>query len=173
MVPAALIALCVVVRLLPHPHNFAPVGATAVFAGRTLPLAAAVPLTLVAMVLADIGLAALHGYPVFTWVTPFVYAAFGVQVLLGRALRRWRGGGIGAAGIGALAFFALSNLGVWAAGGYGYTGGGLVACYVAALPFLAGTLVGDVLWTITLGLAHRGLTAGRARVVNAPRLPIA
>jgi hypothetical protein len=36
MLPTLLVILCVVLRVLPHPPNLAPVGAAAVFAGRTL-----------------------------------------------------------------------------------------------------------------------------------------
>jgi hypothetical protein len=172
MLPVALVALCVVLRLLPHPPNFAPVGATAVFAGRTLPPAIAVLVTLVAMFISNLGLALLHGYAVVSAVTPFVYAGFVVQTLLGRGLRRRRGGAIAAATLGAIVFFTVSNFGVWLGGFYGLTAAGLVACYVAALPFFAATLVGDVLWTIVLGLAHRSLarrfTASRESLQELP-----
>jgi hypothetical protein len=169
----ALIVLCVVLRVLPHPPNFAPVGATAVFAGRTLPLPAALLLTLVASLVADAALAAVHGYPFLTWVTPFVYAAFFVQAALGRALRRRRGGAIGAAVLGALAFFVITNVGVWALGGYGYSLAGLLACFTMALPFLAGTLAGDVMWTLVLGLAYRALASRRStEAARAAELPL-
>jgi hypothetical protein len=158
MISIALVVVCVVLRLVPHPPNFAPVGATAVFAGRTLPRWTAIAITLGAMAVADIGLAALHGYPVFTLATPFVYAGFVAQVVLGRALRRSRGGAVAAAALGAVVFFAVSNFGVWLGGMYGVTAAGLAACYIAAQPFFGASLAGDVLWTIVLSLAHRGLT---------------
>ena len=89
------------------------------------------------------------------------------QVLLGRALRRRRGGAIAAAVLGATAFFVLSNLGVWALSSmYPRDGAGLIACYVAALPFFGATLVGDVLWTIALALAWR---AAARRLADRPR----
>lgn len=44
-----LILLCVVLRVVPHPPNFAPVGATAVFAGRTLKPWMAASLVVVSM----------------------------------------------------------------------------------------------------------------------------
>lgn len=156
-VPYGLIVLCVVLRVVPHPPNFAPVGATAVFAGRNLPRGLGVAVTLAAMFAADVALGAIHGWPIFGLATAFGYAGFTVQVLLGRALRRRRGGAVAAAVLGACAFFALSNLGVWVAGGYPPTGAGLAACYLAALPYFGGTLAGDVLWTVVLALAYRPL----------------
>jgi hypothetical protein len=50
-----------------------------------------------------------------------------------------------------LIFFAVTNLGVWAFSGmYPLTFDGLMACYVAALPFLQHTVVGDLLWAVAL-----------------------
>ncbi len=155
MLPALLIVLCVALRIIPHPPNFAPVGATAVFAGRTLPVWLAIGLTCVAMLLGDFALSRIRGYPFLTAVTPFVYGGFAIQALLGRALRRSRGGAVGAAVLGALAFFVVSNFGVWVGGLYGHSFSGLVACYVAAIPFFGPTLAGDVLWTLALMFVYR------------------
>ncbi|EYF00172.1 DUF6580 family putative transport protein [Chondromyces apiculatus] len=160
MLPALLIVLCVVLRVVPHPPNFAPVGATAVFAGRTLKPWMALSLIIAAMLVGDVILASLHGYPPVSLVTPFVYGGFFVQALLGRALRSTKGGAVGAALGGSIAFFALSNLGVWAARSlYPHTAAGLGACYVAALPFLGGTLLGDLVWTLILSAAYRPMAA--------------
>ena len=49
-----------------------------------------------------------------------------------------------------LAFFVLSNLGVWASGYYPRTLAGLVECYVAAVPFFRNTLASDVLYSAVL-----------------------
>jgi len=38
---------------------------------------------------------------------------------------------------------------------YARTASGLVACYVAAVPFFGGTVVGDVAWTVVLSAAYR------------------
>lgn len=167
MLPVVLVSLCVVLRVLPHPPNFAPVGATAVLAGRTLPMPAALTLTLAAMFVGDVVLARLNGYPIVSLVTPFVYGGFVLQALLGRLFRSARGGALGAAVLGSVGFFVLSNLGVWLTSGmYDRSGAGLAACYVAALPFLGGTLAGDVVWTGVFALAYR---AAAARLADRPR----
>jgi hypothetical protein len=50
-----------------------------------------------------------------------------------------------------LAFFLLSNGAVWAFSGmYPLTGQGLTQCYIAALPFLDKTVLGDLFWTAVL-----------------------
>ncbi len=177
MLPILLVVLCVVLRVVPHPPNFAPVGASAVFAGRTMKTGPAGVLVIAAMFAGDIVLARLHGYPVVSWVTPFVYSGFLVQALCGRWLRSSRGGALVAALLGALAFFVLSNLGVWIASGmYPHTASGFVACYVSALPFLGGTLLGDVTWTVILSAAYRPAAArldGRRYWVPVPTREIA
>jgi Family of unknown function (DUF6580) len=152
-----MIVVCAVGRVVPHPPNVAPVGAVAVLAGRTLSARAAVGITLLAMAVSDLVLAAIHGWPLVGIATPFVYAGFAAQALCGRALRRRRGGAIAAAVAGATLFFVLSNLGVWVAGGYGSGGAGLIACFAAAIPFFGATLAGDVLWTCALTLAFRAI----------------
>ena len=155
MLPILMLLACVVLRLVPHPPNFAPVGATSVFAGRTMRLGSGILLTFAAMLISDFALGMLKGIRAFDVVTPFIYAGFLVQLLLGRWLRAVRGGAIGAAVLGSVGFFVLSNFGVWIKGGYGLTLSGLAACYVAAIPFFGGTLFGDVVWTIVLSIAYR------------------
>jgi len=158
ILPLLLIALCVVLRILPHPPNFAPVGAAGVLGGRTLRLPVAIVTVVASMAISNVILARLHGYEAFGWVSLFVYGGFVAQVVIARALRRVRGGAIGAAVLGAVTFFLLSNLGVWAAGTlYPPTAAGLWACFLAAVPFFAGTLAGDVLWTVVLVGAHRAI----------------
>lgn len=158
MLPALLVALCVVLRVVPHPPNFAPVGATAVFAGRTMKPWAATALVVAAMFAGDAILAVVRGYPIVSAVTPFVYGGFVVQAAIGRRLRARKGGAIAAAVLGACAFFVLSNLGVWlGARTYAHDLSGLVACYVAAVPFFGATLLGDVAWTVILSFAYRPL----------------
>lgn len=160
MFPVLILVLCVILRVVPHPPNFAPVGASAVFAGRTLKPWAAILLVGVSMFIGDIVLGRMHGYAAFSAVTPFVYGGFFIQAMLGRLLRARKGGALVAAGGGALVFFATSNFGVWVASDlYPHTTAGLVGCYVAALPFLGGTLLGDVLWTLVLSITYRPLAA--------------
>lgn len=156
MLAVFLLVVCAVVRIVPHPPNFAPVGATAVLAGRTLRPLAAIALTLAAMAISDLALSAIHGWQPFGWMTLFIYGAFAAQVMIARGLRRVRGGAIGAAVAGACVFFVVSNFAVWQLGAlYPKNLAGLGACYVAAIPFFAATLVGDVLWTIALSLVWR------------------
>ncbi len=158
MLPILLVILCVVFRIVPHPPNFAPVGAAAVFAGRTLKPWMALSLTGLAMFAGDFMLSRIHGYAWYSGVTPFVYAGFFVQAMLGRGWRARRGGAIGAAFAGSIVFFVISNFGVWATSGmYAHNPAGALACYAAAIPFFGGTLVGNVVWTVILSALYKAI----------------
>jgi hypothetical protein len=145
----ALIALDVASRVLPHAPSLTPVAASALFAGvilRSKILALAVPVA--AMALSDLVLGA------YDWrIMAVVYAAFALPALLG-IWARSRGRAIVVVALvptTSLVFFAASNFAVWAFSGmYPLTAQGLVACYIAALPFLENTLLGDMLWSAAL-----------------------
>lgn len=134
-------------RLLPHWPNFTPVVALALFAGAYVDdrrLAFVVPFA--ALLLSDWVLGFYPG-------VAFVYAGFAVSVLIGFALRRRRGLRRIAAGTlaGAVAFFLISNFGSWLTTGlYPQNAAGLVAAYVAGIPFLRNALAGDAVYVALL-----------------------
>ena len=79
------------------------------------------------------------------------FAAIAIPAIAGMVTRRWRGVlPVVAAMIVVLLilFFLLSNVAVWAFSGmYPLNLAGLAQCYVAALPFLDKTMLGDLFWT--------------------------
>jgi len=139
-------------RLLPHPPNLTAMTAMALFAGASLSdwrLALAVPLT--ALLLSD-ALIGFYGH------MEIVYASFALVVGVGLLIRRHRSvPKIGAAALSSsVLFFVLTNFGVWATESmYPKTVSGLIACYVAAIPFFRNMLVGDLFYALILfgGLA--------------------
>jgi hypothetical protein len=143
---AFLIAFDTTARLLPHAPGFMPVAASALFAGRMLRMPAlALVVPVAAMALSGLGLAGDD------WrVSAIVYAAISVPALAGMLSRRWSGAAPVAAAMVScsLIFFTASNFAVWAFSGmYPLTWQGLSACYLAALPFLDKTVLGDLFWT--------------------------
>lgn len=149
----AMILAAALSRLLPHPPNFAPIGALALFGGAQFVdrrVAFLVPLA--AMLLSDlcIGL-----YPHMGWV----YGSFALITCLGLWLRSHRRilPIAGASLLASSLFFLITNFGVWANSTATYTKGlaGLVTCYVAAIPFFGNTLLGDGFYVLVLfgGLA--------------------
>jgi hypothetical protein len=149
-------------RLIPHPYNFTPITAMALFGGAYFSdrrLAFLVPLS--AMLASDLFIGLHRGIPV-------VYGSFALIVCIGFLLRRRRrllpiaGATLGSS----LLFFFLTNFAVWAAGAlYPRTLTGLLACFVAAIPFFQNTLLGDAVYSLILfggfAFAERNFSALR------------
>lgn len=153
---AGMIFIAAASRLLPHPPNFAPIGAMALFGGAafgSLSLAFAVPFT--AMLLSDLALGVMF-YDLSSALGPMsvlIYGCFAFNVILGHRVRNERTvRSLTLATLtGSAIFFVVTNLGVWLTGGlYPRTHEGLVTCFVAALPFLQNTLLGDAIYTTLL-----------------------
>ncbi|HWP85135.1 MAG TPA: DUF6580 family putative transport protein [Terriglobia bacterium] len=162
-------------RLIPHPANMTPVGATSLFAGARVRGWTAYLVPLILMGATDPLLAAIYGYPLFGATTPLIYGAFLMNVWIGRKLLgKCTAARVGAASaLCSLQFFLLTNLGVWLWGGlYPRSGAGLAACYLAALPFLGRTLLGDLAYSgLLFGLdavAGRLRSASRRQAVESP-----
>jgi hypothetical protein len=151
-------------RLVPHPPNFSPIDAMALFSGAYLgrrSLAFVAPLA--ALLLSDLFLGFYHGMA-------FVYGTVALVVVIGWWLSSRRTPlRIGAAAFAsAVLFFVLTNFGMWLFSGfYPRTLSGLVTCYVAAIPFFQNTLAGDLFYAALLfggfALLERGVPALRAR----------
>lgn len=162
---AGIILAAVASRLIPHPSNFSPIAALALFGGAQFAdkrLAFIVPLA--AMLLSDLVLG-------FHALIPVVYGSFALIVCLGFWVRRnqniWRLGS--AALFGAVLFFVVTNLGVWLLGSfYPKTGAGLMECYVAAIPYFKNTLLSDLFYT---ALLFGGLALAEQRFAKLREIP--
>jgi hypothetical protein len=175
----ALVVLAALTRLVPHPPNFAPIGAMALFGAfhfRGKWAALLVPLA--AMFLSDLALEATtrlglqsgwmahgQGFHAGMWS---VYAAFALIAVLGLLLRRKKSvPRVAAALLGSsVLFFLVTNFAVWAEGTlYPRTAEGLVTCYIAAVPFFHWTVLGDLAYGTALfggfALAERWYPAVR------------
>jgi uncharacterized protein DUF6580 len=143
----ALIVLAAALRIAPHPWNFTPVGAMALFSGALLKdrrLAFLFPL--LALFLGDIFIG-------FHKLIPIVYASFLINVAIGLWLRdRRTAARISLATLlGAIQFFLVTNFAVWQfLSGYPHTASELIACYLAGVPFLWNTFAGDALYAALL-----------------------
>jgi hypothetical protein len=150
-------------RLVPHPPNFSPIDAMALFSGAYLGrrwVAFAAPLA--ALFLSDLVLGFYHGMAT-------VYATVALIVAIGWSLssRRSPLRIAGAAVAGSVTFFLITNFGMWLFSGfYPLTSAGLAACYVAAIPFFQNTVAGDLFYAALLfggfALAERMLPRLRA-----------
>ena len=142
-----MIAVAAAVRIVPHPWNFTPIGAMALFSGAVLRdrrLAFLFPL--VALFAGDI----FVGIHKLMFV---VYASFAVNIAIGLWLRDHRTiSRISTATLaGAVQFFFVTNFAVWVYfDTFPKTLAGLGTCYLTALPLFWNTLAGDVLYATLL-----------------------
>jgi hypothetical protein len=144
-------------RLLPHPMNFSPIAAMALFGGAYFgKRSTALLIPLASLWFSDLVLnntIYASFYKEFTWITPSFYWSYGVFALLALAgtaflQKPTTSRVLGSSLIASLVFFFVSNFGVWLESGmYPKTATGLTACYAAGLPFLSNTIVGDLVYT--------------------------
>jgi hypothetical protein len=147
-----LAVLAGIIRVVPHPWNFTPVGALCLYSGARLRSWQAWVIPLAVMALSDLAIKSITGDP---GLDPFVYASFLINILLGRWLLRttespWRIGSVSL--LASLQFFLVTNFGAWVMLSkppfltYSPTWDGLVQCYVMGLPFADRTFLGDLLF---------------------------
>jgi hypothetical protein len=143
-------------RLMPHWWNATAIGAICLFGGayfRRTWLAFLVPLAAIA--LSDIPLQLFVYGPQGFGPNYFKYVAFAATVPIGMLLRdrvtvgRTTGAAVLAAGV----FFLISNFQVWLTAdeiSYPRNFGGLLACYIAALPFALNQIWANLLYSAVL-----------------------
>ncbi|MCK4608559.1 MAG: hypothetical protein KAT71_03680 [Gammaproteobacteria bacterium] len=140
-------------RLIPHPPNVTPLTSLSLFAGAKLSRLQAVIIMLLSLIISDIGLSYLYGYPVFGYWSLFSYSGFLAMVLIGNrlakdyALKRL----ISYVIVSSFGFWLWTNFGAWLFMPI-YTKNipGLFSCYVAALPFLRNAVLGDLGWMVVI-----------------------
>ena len=159
----AIILMAAFVRLLPHPHNFTPLGAMALFGGAYFSRKAIAFLApLATLWISDIFLNNLilkpqfpQYYPEgFIWFTSTsIYIAFVAIVALGwfmlkkTTVPRVFGASLTASAL----FFLFTNFSVWMGSSvYPQNLGGLITCYIAGIPFFWNTLLGDLVYSTVM-----------------------
>jgi hypothetical protein len=141
------ILFATIVRILPHPWNFTPVGAMALFAGAKLGR------TWLAFLLPLAALFAGDLFVGFHKLMLAVYLSFALSVLIGMLFRKRQSVRPLALAtlLGATQFFLITNFAVWAfLTGYAKTLSGLITCYAVGLPLFGNTLAGDAFYTAVL-----------------------
>jgi len=162
VVPYLLILLVAGLRLtVQHPANFIPIFSVLLYFGAVRRRRETI-VPLIGLIAVDAFLTTQHyGYALsvdhaVTWIW------YGAALLLGGALLSqaspWRAAATSLST--AVGFFVVSNFAVWALWQmYPRTGSGLVACYVAALPFFRNSAIAEVLSSVALfALAGIGRT---------------
>ena len=154
----ALIFVAALSRVIPHPPNFSPIEAVALFGGAYFAKrqwALVVPLA--AMFASDLVLGLLNGGIYWSYFASagylLVYACIALSTVLGFGLRgKVSGGRVLAYSLaGSVLFFVVTNFGAWLGSpAYPQTAAGLLAAYVAGIPFFQWTVLGTLFYAALL-----------------------
>ena len=132
-------------RLIPHPPNFTPILATAIYTPYMVNnkwLAMLIPLS--AMFIADI---IIGFHPYMLWV----YGAIGISTLLSYWSMRFNKKYMQLTVmtlVSSILFFIITNFAVWVIWDYyPKTIDGLLLCYSMAIPFFQNTIYGTIIYT--------------------------
>ena len=132
-----IIIIAIISRLIPHPPNFSPVTAVALFSIINIKnkyIGVSIPI--ICLFVSDLILG-------ISLINLFVYFSFilisGIGNLFGKI-------NIKSVLLSSIVFFLFTNFGVWLIG-YPKTLEGLITCYIAAIPFFGYTLAGDLFYS--------------------------
>ena len=132
-----IIIVAILSRLIPHPPNFTPVTAVALFSiinfkNKYIGLSIPIVCLLISDLIIGISLINLFVYLSFIVISGvgYIFGKINLKSIL----------------LSSLIFFLVTNFGVWLIG-YPNTIEGFIACYVAALPFFGWTIAGDLFYS--------------------------
>jgi hypothetical protein len=146
------VVFAVAVRFMPHPWMFTPVVGSLLFFGARGPRRQLwTPLVLLAA--SDVVLTKwVYSYPL-SWDLFVTFAWYAAVLWLGTRLSaktKWLQV-VGAALASSVSFYLISNLATWASTDlYPKNLGGVMECYVAAIPFFRRALTGDLIFTVAM-----------------------
>ena len=158
--PLLVVAVAAIIRLLPHPPNFSPIAAMALFGGVYFSKKYALIIPIIALFVSDIFLG-------FHSTIPFVYGSFLITGLIGLWLKNHRDFKSILTGtlLSSILFFIITNFGVWLVGSlYQKNITGLIQSYVMAIPFFRYTIVGDLFYTGIFFGAYQAVFSKRLKV---------
>ncbi len=152
-IACTLLIFAVAFRILPHPANFAPVAAIALFGGAVLPRKLALWVPLIAIVVSDLIIG-------FYDIMPIIWGCYVLTALAGSLWLRKPSiaRGVALTTGASISFFIITNFAVWAfTGMYVHSWSGLMDCYAMAIPFFRNTLLSDLFFTAALFGLHAAL----------------
>ena len=135
------ITVAALMRLIPHPPNFVPITAIAIFAGvklNNIKIAYAIPISI--MLISDLFIG-------FYTISLFVYLAFILIITYSSFIKKYS---IKNIILSSVIFFIITNFGVWLMGGYPKNIEGLVLCYTMAIPFFTNSIIADLFFSAIL-----------------------
>ena len=133
-------------RLIPHPPNFTPLLAIALYSGVCFKNKFLFIIPLLSMVISDFFIG-YHNTIFWVYLSLLIIFYIGYLLFKKYTFRNL----ILLSFVSSIMFFILSNLGVWIIG-YPKSFEGFIACYVAAIPFFHNTLISTFAYLVVLKL---------------------
>ncbi len=169
LVLLGLIVLAALTRVLPHPPNFSPITAIALFGGAYFANRSwALLVPLIGLFLSDLLLASMNGGLYASWFSGLgiwiVYGCILLTTAIGFGLRGKVSGGsvLGYSLAGSVLFFLVTNFSAFAFDPmYPKTAAGLMAAYAAGIPFFKWSVLGTLFYS---ALLFGGFALLRARL---------
>ena len=155
----SIIFLVSLTRIFPHPPNFTPILALAIFGGAYLPnRITAISLPIISMFISDL-IIGFHSQ-IFS-----IYATIILLSILGHLMKTKNFKNFAITGFtGSLIFFIITNFSVWLGGSlYPLTIDGIIQCYIMAIPFFHNTLISTMLF---LTILFFGYTFAEKKISN-------
>ena len=139
----AIIIIAISSRLIPHPPNFTPITAVALFSiinfkNKYLGILLPIFCLFISDIIIGISIINLFVYFSFLFIScvGYFFGKINIKSVL----------------LSSLIFFIITNFGVWLIG-YPKTIKGFISCYIAAIPFFGWTIAGDLFYSYTSKLS--------------------
>ena len=134
-------------RFVPHPPNFTSLLALSFYIPALLGVRF-LPALIASFFITDL-LIGLHSVMLFTWGSVILIGLISKFFLSSIYTR------ISGALLGAIIFYLITNFGVWLMGSYGFSLGGLITCYVLALPFFGYTVISTLVFSVVIETIYK------------------
>ena len=129
-------------RLIPHPPNFTPILAGAIFMPFMVQKSIGVVLPIIIMLVADL-IIGLHGLMIWTYGSLALITFLSYKVIEKNYISVFK-----VALVSPVIFFLITNFGVWLNSAmYSFDLSGLITAYTMGLPFLSNSLVSTFLFS--------------------------
>lgn len=160
-----------VMRLVPHPGNFSPIAAIALFAGFYFSKKWAIILPLAIMFITDLAIG------IYDWkLMAVVYGCMALAGLAGSLARKYKS--LSTVVVSSVAvsviFFLATNFAVWLFSTW-YTRdfAGLMQCYALAVPFFRNNLLGNLFYTgVFFGCYELVMMAVKNKMFSADKVEV-
>ena len=145
-----LIVLGVFSRSITHIPNFTPILSIALISGLYIKNRFIILIPISIMLISDL----LIGSHI---TAPWIYFSIALICLIGYLIKNNTANVILYSILSSILFFVISNFGVWFTGGYTYSLEGLIACYIAAIPFFKNTFISTILFSVFIHTIYNSL----------------